>query len=1130
MVKVKCPKFGNDRQRKPFTPEETSRIEARAAWSRRIVNAARQTPRRQDLQTTARYLEQETRRLWTMNLADLQALNPRRVANLQDMLAAQLGQLNRAAGLNPSLRYSTPGEVRRNLWQAKAVAEGIINVTGRIVALGSMQKAWNTFDAAARRLNLNYKVRSELFMDLIEAGQFDSMRSDVVHYVQETLGRQLPNQHPVDIFLRRRYQSVRQRFLDAGFTREQFNELANSAQTVTDSFDRVATVARTMGVDVGNIDGIGYIARIMTPDFKLRYMDIEAKELLQTFDNQVTEFSTIHNRSRTTNYFVPEDLALTSDLLGLQPEEVMALLDNPAEWTKYLHENLTVEQLDNLVDSGVMQKLPMTSREVFNYFVSQYELPYSWMGEMFRIEPQRVLQEYSASLQRSAGNSAMLRRMVEGDEPFRAGWAVTREQVRDNPQFANFVPLGDSLDNWARQARIASPADALGVSTDYIQRLSDIYVHPTVARQFQAIATLSMDPQMMGTVGSILYRAQKWFNRRILTNVRYVLNTALQSSQALIAAGGNLVLMIPAMNHMAKLMTQGLSAFDNMKGRYLIDGTEYTVRQLMERFMITTGHNVAPASNMLRINTPVLRRQMLESLFATPEAVGRSLSHIIDYTMAHGDPVNGRHIPVAERFGRFSRKSGQVLNGLLDTGFGITAFVANFFELASKWAVVLSVAENANNGRFAADRFFQGLTSGQVRTFDTWDDIIRHIDEYYVNPYNVGRTTSFVNNYVKPFAVWAMINPFMQMRHVMRNPHLFVSFQRLRSFWNTPLYNDEDYNNDNVSGWIMKDEPLFAGYDEDGNPIVLFPNAWDSTQDAFTWLTTAPQDFRRAWFGTYEGLPEEQRERARGRRESWESWLVQTAGETNIIWRTSVETILGRDWTGRSFTQQDDLDVRPSFLGISMPPRVINILRKFPPLESLDRANPGGIFGQAPVQDDWGRTIRREEPSIFGAARNRISSRNLDELGDSTVLQAMRSVGVNVRTIDYSRGSQITLQDIEWTIRTLEESINEANVLLQSRPDLPTAERERILREREQKIYLRTQLMYDHERVTQWMRDNDVVPRSVLRELNNLNLRVRQLPDPSPEVIDRIVQDNLRLELGEDLPEYTDGTLQPNLP
>ena len=1127
MVRIRCAQFGNDRQKKPFTPTEQSRIQARFESFRRIVNAARQTPRAQNLQTAARHLEQEARRLWTMNLADLQQLNPQRVSGLQDLMAAQFGQLNRLAGLNPSTRYSVPGEVRRNLWQAKSVAEGLINVSGRIVALGNMQRVWNSFDNLARQLNVNHNVRSELFYDLVEIGMYDGMRNDVVHYVHETLGRQ-QRSHPVDMFLRRRYQGVQQRFLNSGFTVEQFNRLATEAQAVSDSFDRVAAIARSMGVDIGDIDGIRYMPRIVTPDGVLRMQDIEATELLQTFDSQITEFSTIHNRSRTTNYFIPEDLALTSDLLGITPTQVMNLLDDPSAWTRYLHDNLSVGQLDALVDSGIMQKLPMSGREVFEYFVQQYELPYHYMNEMFVLEPERLLQEYTNSLQRSAGNSAMLRRMVEGDEPIRAGWAITAQQFRDNPQFANFVPLGSSLDDWAVQARIASPSQALGIGSQFYNRLSDLYVHPTVARQFQAIATISMDPQMMGTLGQIVYGAQRWFNKRVLGNVRFVTNTILQSSQALVASGGNLALMMPAMLHVQRAMTQGLDAFDNMNGRYIIDGTEYTVRQLFERFMITAGHNVAPASNMLRVNTPTLRRSMLEAIMGAPESVGRSLSHLIDYTMASGDPVNGRHINMLERFGRFSSKSGQTLNEILDGAFGIFAFSANYFEIASKWAYVLSVAENANNGRFAVDRFFQGITSGQVRTFDNFDDILRSMDEYWYNPYNIGRSTAFVNNYVKPFASWAMVNPFMQFRHVARNPHLFVSFQRLRSFWNTPLYNDEDYNNDTVSGWILKDDPLWMGYDEDGNPIVLMPNAWDATQDAFTWAATAPQDFRRAWFGTYEGLPEEQRTRARGRRESFEEWLVGTAGETSIIWRTAVETLLGRDWTGRSFTQSDDLDVQPSFLGVSMPPRLINILRKFPPLESLDRINPGGIFGQSPLYDEMGRLTRQEQPSIFGAARTRASSRNLDNLGDSATLRALRLTGINVRTIDYARNSQTTLSDIDATLSSLQRSINQSRITLETRRDLPPAERERILRERREKISLHFQVSYDRARVVQWMRDNDVIPRNVLRELDRLRIQVRQLPDPSQQTIDELVRESIDMEFGiQDSPRLRDGNLNP---
>lgn len=1127
---VNCNTYGIGRDKKPWKPTERTELERRAAQHRAVEAAALQTGRAMDAATDQRFLQDEARRIWTSTIGQLIHLNPRHSGGIQGLLANQFGVLSRNLGLNPSLGYSTPGEVRYSLIRAKAAAEGMLNAAGRMVAVARVDEFNNTWRSAARELKLSRRDSERLFLDTLELGRLPEVMGNLLHYQTRELGRNSLS----EVFQRQRYQRYLSRMERAGFTSDQVTDLVNRSVVVHDSFNSTAAIARSMGVDIGEVENIDYFARQVTRDFKLRYEDINRENLLDSLDQGVGDFSTLHNRSRATNYLVPEDIAIVSEILGIPGSRIRDMvLDDPRAWASYLHENLTADQLDLLVDSGVVQKIPMTSTEVMDYFVSQYDLPYDIPSQMFITDPVRVVENYTQSLQRAAGNSAMLRRMTDGSA-VAAGWVVTRQQVRENPELASFVPMGSRMDIWAQQAGIriatvpgtageaqaqratAEAIDAaLNVAPGTTARLGDAYVHPVVADSFQALITIATDPRMMGTVGQTVFYIQRFFGRQILANKRYVANTIMQGIQASFAAGSSLFTHVPAFMQMQRLVTKGLESFNDMPGRYIVraDGTTMTHRQLMEYFLITTGHSVAPGSNMVRVNSAGSRAAMAEAIRQSPDNAGRAMHNMISYTMASGDPVNGRHIPMYRRPYRGGRMAAMGADELLNANFAPYGFAANFIDLTFKWSAMLSLLENANSRQFGADALGQVMSSGQFRRFDDVDDAIRHINEYFYNPYNLGRTTAFVNNYIRPFAAWAMANPFMQVRHMLRNPHTYVNFNRLRSFWSTPLTSDEDYGPDTVPDWISSTDPIYLARDENGDPIIMVPSSWDSGGDFLSWVNQGTTDTARVFFGQRVGTPEQIREFDRSRTSSFESWLTENAGQLHTFWRVGIETVTGRDWTGRSFTQQDDLDPNPLFLGIPFPPRVINILRKFPVLEELDRINPGGRFGRPPIINAQGETIQTEQPSWFrGLPASRVSSRNLDQLGNSWAMEGIRLAGLNVRTIDFDRNSQLTLSDIEFTITSLDESINEATVFVMSRELTPEV-RQRYEDEIAEKIRLRTQYRVDHERVLQWMRDNDVLPTRVLREMNTLGIRVRDTPLPAQETIDQIVQEGVEQQL-----------------
>lgn len=1110
---IQCPKFDNDRRRNPFDIRLISNIRRRAKEHQRILRQAAHAPRAERRQALFNILREEALSEWERLTANVVHLSPDQLPALKDKLVSLFGIHNRRLGLDPSTNYSVAGEVRANLIDAQQTIEGMIGVAGRIIATERLGPLVQQFNSIVRGLGIDRHTAEELFDDLITVGQIPRTSDSYIYYRRSILGRQTM----VDVFQRRRYQDFIRRMIDAGFNRSQIDDLVFKATTVADSSNEVRAMAQAIGVEVGQQDNIGYFARQITPDFAARLKDLQAEELLEQLRVGATEFSTIHNRSRNTFHFIPEDMAMVAEVTGRTIDELTELMDDPLIWRRYLHENLTTQQLDFLVDSGIMAKLPMSSREVFEYFVRQYQMPYRHMSEAFILDPARVLGDYTQSLQRSAGNAAMLRQIA--DDGMRAGWAVPGQVVAEDSRYSNFVRLGDALDMWIRQAKIPGEnrvaavnqlAARMGVDTDFLTSLDNVYVHPIVADQWRTAMAMSMSPTLMNNAATVVFNIGKWFGKTALSTPQFITRTVLQNLVASVAAGANTVMFLPAHIDMFRLVSNGLRAFDDTRPFRTIGGETFTQRGLFELFLTKRGQNVVSANRLFRTDVTTNFNDIFNYFMQVPENVENAFRHLWTYTAAHGDPVRGRKINMSERIGRFSTRTLQMMNQLTDDVFAPFAFMSNFLDTAAKWALFQSITRNPAGdipnilGRMGSNRFF-----------DDVEDAFRYMDEYFVNPYKTGRATQTINNYVRPFATWAMANPPMQFRHMLRNPHLYLSYHRIRNLNQRELFSQEDVNEATVEGFVLDAYPMYVYNDDDGNPVVIMPGNYDPMSDTFAWAITGQAELQRVFAGHPVGTQEDRRKLARGQGEVIEDWLLGFFSQAHLPWKIAAEQLTGRTaFTGRQFTR-DELDIRPNFLGVRMPPRLIQALSNIPFLALLDRTNPFDLFGEAPRYDSRGNLITPGELSIFGAERTVESSARVDAVNQNVVMKMLRLAGIQVRTIDLERNVRWTLDDIEDTAKTLARTINSSRITITKAQTgeitMSPEELTRLIEQRRERINAWFQLSYDHARVLDWARQRGVLPNDALRELQRLEIQVRQLPDPNIDTINLLTEEAMRL-------------------
>ena len=1109
---IQCPRLPNDRKKRPFDADERSAITLRAKnWTaimRNAINDPRYDP---GVRIAAERAMAEME--WQRGLSHLIRLSPNQRVGLRDMWASLFGQKNRALGLDPSLNFSVTGEVREGILDARRTIEGSISLAGRIESLDALTKFQGKFEALARRLGISDDVLDTLIDETLTTGQIPRVQGMAIAYRSKALGQQTL----LDVFQRRRYDRYLQTMRDAGFEQKDIDTLLNLATDVSFAFDRVAAFARAVGVNVGHQTDIGYFARQVTSDFRLRLQDLQHDDLIAQLRDDTITLNSVHEKSRSTMHYVPEDDVFVGRILGIEPRQIRDMVNDPLVWREYLHRNLSTDQLDTLVDAGIMGKVPMSSSEVFEYFVRQYELPYEHLNEMFVTNPRRVLYQYTTNLMQSAGNSAVIKRLTS-DEAFAQGWAITRATRDSDPStYADFVPLGQELSRWASRHVMGeeSVLNSMGLTGSAMDRMNNIYVHPIVAKQYVSMMAVSTSPAALHNIAGQLQYAGRWMTRRVLTSVPYVFRNILQGATTAVAAGGSMFAQLPSIIDMSRVFTYGLDALDDTKHVFMIDGVPTTRREAMRRFLQYQGHNVAPGSVAERFSGEMRPREIMHNLLNTPKSFRRAMSHLWTYSVAHGDPVNGRFIPFHERMWRPGRKAASMLNSFLEDAFQPFAAAANFFDVAYKWSVFQTIMEKNSRGGFRdlVDGLQQILGSMQFRRFSDFKEAMRHIDQYFVNPYDSGRAAAFFNNYFGPFRTWAMANPPMQFRHMARNPHLYLSYWRLRSLLNHPLAEDERLRSGSVPGWIQEGLPLFVTYDENGHPVVLLPSNFDGVNDAFQFVNETGRTINRVFFGGNAGTLEQQLEDARG--ETMQRFFEGLLSQSHWYIKVPYEQISGREtFTGRPISDEETRQ-RPTLWGVPVHPRVKHIIENvLPMVRSIDQWNPGGIFGVAPRRDHNGRVIDPGKLSIFGTERTQRDPFLYAEEQD-LIMRTLKLLGLQLQTIDPYYTTSRTLQDYDRTISHLEREINRTTRQLREAYldesdgiSRDWGEWERRRGELEEKIDVYVALRVDRIRMTLFAQELGVTEAQVLDQIRALRLNLTDAPDPS---VDQIREGALRI-------------------
>lgn len=907
-------------------------------------------------------------------LVDLKGVDLNR---LEVFLSNRFNLKAKAAGLSADLDYTVPGKLRENIATTRQAAKGAIEESVRLIGVKEVRRHSKTIEDILRGAGVTDRgLINELRIDSIEIGQIPKLRQ--TYKIGEAADR----------INMQRYNDFITRLSDEfGISQEGIDAIVSSANEITATMDEARLIANSFGLDVGEIEGIGYVARVYTPNAK-RYLDHlqKASESAQTYknaENSLGFLNTDVTKSRTTFKYIPEDDAVVAYQLGLEVDELSDLMAT-GNLTKYMHENVSDELLENMVDIGSISKLPMTTKETYEYMVAKFgeQLPFKGMDDIFITDPTRIAEYYVNNLQEAAGKSAMARTVVR--EGTKNGWAVPDAVYKLRPDdFKNYRKL-----------------DAESIRQFYPEYSGDnfVWVNPYVDDTWRSVMGMSTSPSVLNTFAQNVKYFGSFFNQALLTNPGYPLRVLYDSFRNFGAAGGNWLRFSEGWSDMLKVTKggAGLDALDDTRKVYKgLSGELISERQLYRDWIRHRGADFAPQTAANKVTSDIGRDRMQE-LIDAPFNIAKSANYLLHYTKAFGG-VEGA------KAGFDMLKSAQ--GGLFNEFAGIAAF----FEASTKWGLVKSLADTRASNRVAAQVSGLGVARPE---FKDMREMLRHIDDYFPQWGDVGDIPAFFNDAIRPFSIFAMYNPPAQIRQAMRRPQEFINYWRINSFRNqqSGAFEDDDLNEATFPEWARYSAPQFLFKDkESGEWVTMLNSNWDARADAWAYIAKGEKDLARAQ-GRYVGSTKNQQELIEDGRPDLLDYFKDYMAESQPILRNALSLMTKTDLRSGQPLDKDSTRTRTSIFGL--PYEAEYVLSMYPPIQRAIDSNPFEIFGRPEFRDPkTGEVVIESKAGLFGSRRVDFDISQYRQEKRDKMIRAVGLLGFSIKLIDTSRNMQYNFSE-----------------------------------------------------------------------------------------------------------------------
>lgn len=994
------------------------------------------------------------------SVAKINTLNPKAKGNLSNFLANRFNLKTKSLGLSPNINDLSEGGALRQVFidnprQARGLVELVVKQRGaeQVENFVESVRALSKKNGVVKLMKNKGGELDEFVQKAIEVGSIPARNSgNSLH----TAGR---------AYNLRRYEQFVSAAKGLGFSDDSVAEIIRGSSRISAVMDETRALAISMGADIGDTEGLGYFMRVMTPDAK-RFIQTarqEAEGFQEITRGGVGSVKAAHDVSRSTFNYVPEDLALLAKKLDTDVDD---LADKIVDGRLLVDEikKLDDVSLDELVDSGLLSKVPMTTDEVFNYVKSKYNLPMKQLDEVFVTNPQKAFELYTQSLSDTVSKSAIGKTLL--DNGVQKGWLLSDEAFTS---LSKTDPGVYSSKTWKRltpeQLKVIYPAYRAEDGAKYIQKVVDDAI--------KSVTDVSASPSKMGTLAQAADYWRGFLTQSLLLSPQYAMRILYSTFIQLGAAGGDLGRFLPSSIDVMKVQKHGIKALDNTKKVFRVDGEMLTKQQLYKRFIMKSPTNLAPRTADVKVG------ERFGNIFGAK----RGANYLLNYAQEYGG---------LKAIGY----AGEMAQRAQGNFFAPIANTANFFEVSGKWAVLQELTDPKLN----AGQLISSL--GQRRKIHNLDEAIAHIDDYFFMGDETGSAVKTVSKLV-PFASYLFQNPTAQIRNLMRNPKPFVNYIRLRSFVNRDAASDENFIEAEVPNYILDNAPLFPVKDADGNWLALITRTFDPVIDGVVTVNEVGQSLLGGFYGTAKDKRDQQMNKG-----GVSKFIQDVFRKSHPMYQSIVSLLTGRDEYGRELAEVN----QEPYLGVKMPPIMRHILEGYAPLNQLNRWNPFDVFGSPEITDPAsGMTIREGTESFAGEARKKDSQLSKYSGGKKQFfIRVSGMLGFNVKVIDKVRGTQYSLGDMKRDVRELKRLEGKARneIILDKNKDSKEYERNR--QEYNELLGKRVRFEYEYLRLKAWANRNGIPEEAVLDKYFKKKLSKSNIDVISPEKRQSLLRDAMK--------------------
>jgi len=983
--------------RKVFDPEELDDIERRVytlsdrLWQTRQGGGTSNRFRRQ----AAMSFEQKLQR--AMRMVAAPALKPgTTMRSVQHTLAKHFAVWKTFGQLGDDATPS--GLIRQYLLRAKRMFQGELEET--LAQFGLEEQIRTNWD---RMLQIKKKFK-------IPERDFYDMTTEAVELGYAWWAPSYYKTGPAGIkFLQGKYQQALDRMARLGLDEATQNEIMTMGRKMADTYHDVLHLARNQGIEVGELENLGFFPRNLTQQFEERLKIAkdqelgEADRILNSFDagNKDGMTKAFQKARNTFNYIVEDDVVLDAMLRAQNPniyEElgvsgISELIDegNGKKIADALFNRLSDRQLETLSEHGILSKIPMTSPEMRDWAFERFQLPERHQDQSLRkmmsVDWPSAFSNYRKQLKSAAGQSGFIWGMIRnsvGDDGNPAPWGVTRTDLAKDTggKFQNFVPL---LPQTGEGSRAVIPREMIqgfvDKNVESIDNMPQIFVDPRAADMFRSMADLTTEPTNLAGLGNIIKTFNSAFKAMATASPSFLTTQAIGPVFQMWAAGGNWMNYMSSVSKMLSVTAR--AAQDLTKDPSLRKPFSSLIREVLDDKkklykgvdgeLVTEAELYSQARRFNFVNdlTPDIGEDVTKG---GPQAFkAREVKNIMRHISAHYGQMG-----LLRGTGKTLKDAPGILKqALLDPLTNFTATLGTEMENAARFETLKTLTFDRKQGNNFLEKLSQSRAAKFIQTqkieeFDDLDSAIEHAQNYFFMFDDRGVADENISNFVIPFWSYMSRNPVSQVRGAMKHP---VQYGNILHAYNVMHQRSEDRVEEEIGGslrditpgFVEEQRPLYwtvdldTDEDDDTRPLVFYlpTRSIDPIGDAFEMISN---------FGDGVGWGVDKALQSAGILDKEdvehrsESAFAKRQREENKFLDTETASFLGRllnetfgQWkglVGAGFGQEIGTgrkieDERTSFLGIPMPGSVRYVLEEsFPLLQRINDGNPGKIFGQ----------------------------------------------------------------------------------------------------------------------------------------------------------------------------------------